>query len=468
MEGDCGTQSRFEVAEHVIERADGIVVLATGRMEEEGGAAATRSTSWQRGRRFALSDFLQNGVVTVLHRLGRPNVDQLEAELTRHAQINPIALVLPALYSELEGPALGGIVQQLGRIGYLNEIVVALGRASALEFRRAKDYFKCLPQHVRLVWVDGPRMQETLRDLTSLGIDVGLPGKGQSCWLAFGYVLARGRSNVIALHDADIVSYQREYLARLCYPVANPNLGYEFSKGYYSRVTDRLHGRVTRLFMTPLIRSLGELVGPQPLLTFLDSFRYPLAGEFAMVCELAWINRIPGDWGLEIGVLAEVFRNCALRRICQVDLADAYEHKHQALSADNPEAGLLKMTVDIAKSLFRNLASQGVVLSEAVLKTLRATYLQSAQEAIRRYEDDAAINSLHFDRHQERKAVEAFLTGIKLATDTFLVDPLGVPMISNWSRVAHASPDIFRRLVIAVEEDQAWEPASGLGREAKS
>lgn len=65
-------------------------------------------------------------------------------------------------------------------------------------------------------------------------------------------------------------------------------------------------------------------------------------------------------------------------------------------------------------------------------------------------------------------AVEAFLAGIKLASDTFLVDPLGVPMISNWSRVAHASPDIFRRLVIAVEEDQAWEPASGLGREAKS
>lgn len=109
---------------------------------------------------------------------------------------------------------------------------MVLDRASALECRRAKDYFKCLPQHVRLVWVDGPRMQEILGDLTRLGIDVGLPRKGQSCWLAFRYVLARGRSNAIALHDADIVSYQREYLARLCYPVANPNLGYEFSKGY--------------------------------------------------------------------------------------------------------------------------------------------------------------------------------------------------------------------------------------------
>lgn len=109
------------------------------------------------------------------------------------------------------------------------------------------------------------------------------------------------------------MSYQRDYLARLCYPVANPHLGYEFSKGYYSRVTDCLHGHVTKLFMTPLIRSLGELVGPQPLLTFLDSFRYPLGGEFAMVRELAWINRIPGGWGLEIGVMAEVFRNWALR-----------------------------------------------------------------------------------------------------------------------------------------------------------
>ena len=273
-------------------------------------------------------------------------------------------------------------------------------------------------------------------------------------------MLARRQSKVIALHDCDVLSYNREYLARLCYPIANPNLGYEFCKGYYSRVTDRLHGRVTRLFITPLIRSLQQLVGPHPLLTFLDSFRYPLAGEFAMVRDLAWINRIPGDWGLEVGVLAEVYRNCALRRICQADIADAYEHKHQDLSADNPNAGLLKMCMDITKSLFRNLASEGVVLSEGLLKTLQATYLQAAQEAISRYENDAAINSLKFDRHQERTAVEAFLKGLKLATGGFLEDPLGVPMISNWSRVAAAVPDIFGRLIEAVEEDHEWNPAA--------
>ncbi len=405
-----------------------------------------------------MSDFFQNGVVSVLHRLGAPNVEQLEQELEQYRTINPIALVLPCLYSELEGPALAGIVEQLKQVTYLNEIVVALGHASALEFRRARDYFKVLPQPVRLVWVDGARVQDILKTLVEREIDIGLPGKGQSCWLAFGYVLARHQSQVIALHDCDIVSYQREYLARLCYPLTNPNLGYEFCKGYYSRVTDRLHGRVTRLFITPMIRSLEQLVGSHPLLTFLDSFRYPLAGEFAMVRDLAWVNRIPGDWGLEIGILAEVYRNCALRRVCQADIADAYEHKHQALSQDDPEKGLLKMTIDITKSLFRHLASQGVVLGDAELKTLRATYLRSSEEAIRRYEDSAAINSLKFDRHAERTAVETFLKGIKFASEVFQKDPLGVPMISNWSRVAAAVPDIFDRLVQTVEEDYRWDP----------
>ncbi|NOS79280.1 MAG: glycosyl transferase [Nitrospira sp.] len=409
-----------------------------------------------------MSDFHQNGVVTVLHRLGRPNLEQLEAELQRHASTNPIALILPSLYSELQRPALRKIVDTLTEVRYVNEIVISLDRASALEFRLAKEYFSILPQRVRVIWNDGSRIQHILKRLTDNAIDVGLAGKGRGCWTAFGYVLARHQSKVLALHDCDIVSYDRQYLARLCYPIANPNLGYEFAKGYYSRITDRLHGRVTRLFMTPLLRSLQQLVGTHPLLTFLDSFRYPLAGEFAMVSDLAWINRIPGDWGLEVGVLAEVYRNCALRRVCQVDIADAYEHKHQELSADNPDAGLLKMSTDITKALFRNLASDGVILSDSLLKTLRATYLQAAQDAISRYENDAMINSLQFDRHQERTAVEVFLKGMKLATQSFIEDPLGVPMISNWSRVVAAVPDVFGLLIDAVESDHEWEPAGEL------
>ncbi len=183
------------------------------------------------------------------------------------------------------------------------------------------------------------------------GLSVGGDGKGRSCWLAYGYLLATADCDVIALHDCDIVNYDRLLLARLCYPVAHPNLGFEFCKGYYARVTERMHGRVTRLFMAPLIRAMESMYPTAPFLKFLESFRYPLAGEFAMRADLARVNRIPGDWGLEVGVLAEIFRNCAVSRICQVDLADTYEHKHQALSEDDPSKGLRRMATDIAKSL---------------------------------------------------------------------------------------------------------------------
>ena len=68
-----------------------------------------------------------------------------------------------------------------------------------------------------------------------------------------------------------------------------------------------------------------------PYLRFLDDFRYALAGEFAMTADLARVIRIPSHWGLEVGVLAEVYRNVAPLRVCQVDLTDNYEHKHQDL-----------------------------------------------------------------------------------------------------------------------------------------
>ena len=143
-------------------------------------------------------------------------------------------------------------------------------------------------------------------------------GKGRANWIAFGYVLATQKARVVATHDCDILDYQRDLLARLCYPTANPNMSYEFAKGYYSRVSDRMHGRVTRLFMTPIMRAMKSVLGQVPLLEYLDSFRYPLAGECSMTTELVRANRIPADWGLEVGVLAEVYRNCSLKRICQV------------------------------------------------------------------------------------------------------------------------------------------------------
>jgi glucosyl-3-phosphoglycerate synthase len=400
-----------------------------------------------------MSDFYQPGVITTLHRLKKTNLERMESELGFYSKHNPIALVLPSLYSELKEKALRGIISELQKVTYLNQVVVTLGRATEKDFNHALEFFSVLPQQTTIVWNDGDRLRALYDLLNRNDISAGEDGKGRSTWMAFGYVLATEKSNVIALHDCDIVSYDREFLARLCYPVVNPNLGYEFCKGFYARVTNKMHGRVTRLFVTPLLRSLERLLGYLPFLVYLDSFRYPLAGEFSMISDLARINRIPWDWGLEVGVLSEVFRNCSLRRICQVDLTENYEHKHQELSPEDPQKGLLRMSIDIAQSLFRNLASEGIDLSESLLRTLKATYMRTALEAITKYHDDAAVNGLDFDRHEEGVAVETFSKGIELASKAFIEDPLRIPLIPNWSRVASAIPDFLERLKNAVDDD---------------
>jgi glucosyl-3-phosphoglycerate synthase len=400
-----------------------------------------------------MSDFFQSGIITTLHQLGQPSLERLESELAGFARTRPIALVLPALYSEFEGPAMPGIVQELTKVKYLNEVVLALDQATEEQFQYVRGIMASIPTDVKIVHNKGKRVAEVYETLTRNGLDAGPQGKGRSAWLSYGYVLARGKSQVIALHDCDIITYSRTLLARLCYPIASPTLNYVFCKGYYSRVTDKMNGRVTRLLVTPLVRSLQQLTGAHGFLAFLDSFRYPLAGEFSMSTELARINRIPSDWGLEVGSLAEVYRNYSPHRVCQVDIATTYEHKHQILSAEDAQKGLMKMAVDICKSIFRTLASDGVVFSESMFRSLSVTYLRQAEDTLLKYESDAKINALDFDRHEEAKAVEAFTRAIAMAAQAFLENPMGTPLIPNWNRVSAAIPDLFEMLMLAVDED---------------
>ncbi len=213
-----------------------------------------------------MADFYQTGVVATFHRLGRVNLEKIEAELTWYAQERPIALVLPSLYSELEGDALKGIVRELKEVKYIKEIVVTLGPASEEEFKYAKEFFSVLPQKTRIIWNTGTRIDEIYKTIEKAELPVGESGKGKSAWMAYGYILSQQECQAIALHDCDILTYSRDMLARLCYPVVNPNLDYDFCKGFYSRVTDRLHGRMTRLLVTPLIRSLQKIFGFLPIL----------------------------------------------------------------------------------------------------------------------------------------------------------------------------------------------------------
>jgi glucosyl-3-phosphoglycerate synthase len=399
-----------------------------------------------------MAEFYQTGAVSTLHRLTPGGLERLEADLERFTRRAPIGLVLPALYSEFEGPAMGGIIQELTKVRFLKQIVLALGRANEEQYNYVKGLFADFPYPVKILWIESAPVQELFTLLDENGLSAGVDGKGRSVWLSFGYLMAHGGFHSIGLHDCDILNYSRELVARLFYPLCNPNLGYEFSKGYYARVTDRMHGRVMRLFLTPLVRAMeGMTKEENSFLRFLDSFRYALAGEFALRTNLARVIRIPSDWGLEVGVLSEVFRNAATNRVCQVDLVDNYEHKHQVLSEDDPSQGLRRMAADIAKALFRNLAGEGIVFGTDDFRTLQARYVRVAEDMVHRYYADAMVNGLQFDRHAEEFAVSTFARSLRVASEEFIDDPLGTPLIPSWSRVVAAIPDFFERLRAAVD-----------------
>jgi glucosyl-3-phosphoglycerate synthase len=214
-----------------------------------------------------------------------------------------------------------------------------------------------------------------------------------------------------------------------------------------------MYGRVTRLFVTPLLRALSEKLGPHPLLEYLDDFRYPLSGEFAMSLGVARSIEVPGDWGMEVGILADVFRHAAPGRICQVELAETYEHKHQTLGNNGGSNGLVKMASDIAGFLFRRLNSGDMILKAGFLTVLRSSYIRRAQETLKRYADDARINGLAFDVASECAAIQRFVQAIDRAARLVRAKRTDKALLPSWSQVESVIPGMTGALLEAVEKD---------------
>jgi hypothetical protein len=255
-----------------------------------------------------MSDFYQTGMVATLHRLKANDSERLDRELQEFSEHNKIGLVLPALYLEFETPAMRRIVDELAGVNYLHHIVVALGRAGPKEYEAVKDFFHGFPHPVTILWVDSQSIQDLLALLEYQGLSPGQDGKGRSCWLAYGYLLATGDCDVIALHDCDI-----------------------------------------------------------------------------------------------------------------------------------------------AKSLMRTLAGEGLTFTKDQFRSLEVHYVRMAEDTIGRYHADALLNGLEFDRHEEELAVAAFVKSLREAASDFIEDPLGLPLLPNWNRVVAAIPEFFGLLLKGIE-----------------
>ncbi|MCI5109881.1 MAG: glycosyl transferase [Marivita sp.] len=399
-------------------------------------------------------DFHQNGNIATLHNLRTRSLAEMTYELETFAQTRKMSLILPCLYSELETDAMPNILSELSRVTYLHRVIVGLDRADESQFRHAKQFFEGLNQNHIVIWNDSPRMLALANRLEQMGLSPAEQGKGKNVWTSIGYLIGCQDSAVMAIHDCDILTYTNELLARLIYPVANPTFPYQVAKGYYARIGgEKLNGRVTRLLVSPLLIALKRVVGDRDYLDYLRSFRYPLSGEFAMRTNILPDLRIPSDWGLEIGVLSEAWRNLAPKAVCQVEIADAYDHKHQALSPEDAATGLNRMSTDICKAIFRKLAADGTIFTTNVFRTLKATYYRSALDLLDAYYSDAQMNGLSVDRHAEEASIELFAENIMRAGQTFLDNPHETPFIATWNRVHAADPEFLRDMQATVAAD---------------
>ena len=401
-----------------------------------------------------MSDFFQNGVITTLQKLGDRTLEDMEKELLKFSQRRRMVLLLPALYSEFQTPAMHRIIEELKSVKYLYKIILGLDQATKQQFEEVKELMSKLPCEVDILWNDGPKIKELYSDLTKEGFPgLETPGKGRNVWTMMGYGLADKDAYAFALHDCDIVNYNREIPARLFFPIVHPALDFEFNKGFYSRVTNKLHGRATRLLYTPLINSLKKVYGGNRYLDYMESFRYSLSGEFSFIRSLGRGIGISPTWGLEVSTLSEVYKNTSNKRICQTEIMETYEHKHQELSSQEEGGGIYKMANDIAKTLFRVMAQEGVVFSSSSFKTLLATYFQESRFEISKFNALSKLNALDYNREKEIEAVKTFQDAIKAAADEFYEDPMGIPSLSPWITVRSVMPDFSAKFNKYVKED---------------
>ena len=401
-------------------------------------------------------DFFQNELFVSLHDFGTRK-DSTESSLLERLPADKLtAVLIPALYSEFERPAMAQIIAELGHCPYIKYVIVAFHGKTREEYTEAYRRLGNLPQTVLPMWCNGPRVMklfEQLREETN-GVDIiQFPdGKGLSVWKTLG--IATLLVDYICLHDADILTFDRTYPAKLLFPLLK-NYGINYSKAYYARLhQSHFMGRVVRLWVFPLLSALQEMHAGSPLLSFLRGFRYPLSGEFAITSDMAMNLKIPAHWGLEIGMLAEVYRNVVPQRVSQVDLG-FFDHKHQTVGKSDAQ-GLRKMCRDILLVLLAALQrEEHIIVTSEYLVTLEDLYEATAKRLVHFYAIDASFNGFPHERAAEEALVDQFLEVLENFQKEFASGSIRRlrKSLPNWRRINAIQSTFRQQLLEAVYAD---------------
>lgn len=334
-------------------------------------------------------------------------VNRLDAS----APIEPdasVAVIVPVAAHDVTDDTAVAVVDTALQAGADRVIVPARGPHQAV--RSLAGHLSGRDDRVSVLWCNAPSVERRCAEY-----DIPSGGKGRDVWLALGPAAASAETVVCV--DGDATAISSHDVMRLAASVdGSPRAG----KAFYTRIEDgRLYGRLCRLLVRPLLLALAD-TDDDPLYRYLETFRYPLAGEVALDAELVSSMRIPVGMGLEIGMLGELYRLAGFEGTVQVDLGN-HQHVHRPVDGDG---GLVELAPTVSGALASVTERHGSQGLEAVDP---AAFTDWGERLIAGYERDARLNGLSYDVEAEREQLHRYAQAV--------VEPEPVVLTPSWAEV---------------------------------
>ena len=226
-----------------------------------------------------------------------------------------------------------------------------------------------MPLLDEIVLMDSNSTDRTRAIATELGVRVHIHqqlleslgarrGKGEALWKS----LFVTHGDILAWIDTDIVNIHPRFVYGILGPLLlNPKM--QFVKGFYRRplkVGEKMQagggGRVTELTARPML----NLFYPE-----LSGVVQPLSGEYAG--RRSALEQLPffSGYGVETGLLIDIFEKYGVEAIAQVDLLERIHH-------NQPLEALSKMSFAIIQAVMRKLEKRlGRAVLEDVNKSMK-------------------------------------------------------------------------------------------------
>jgi glucosyl-3-phosphoglycerate synthase len=172
-------------------------------------------------------------------------------------------------------------------------------------------------------------------------------GKGAAIWKS----LPKVRGSIVVCIDADIMEFTPRFVYGLVGPLLKNN-HMVFSKAFYQRplkINNALYenygGRVTEILVRPLL----SVFCPELACVF-----QPLSGEYAFRKDVAMALPFSSGYGVEIGLLFDIYKKYGLGSCAQVDMGVRY-HRNR------PVYELSQMSFGVLKTILRKFAEYNVL-----------------------------------------------------------------------------------------------------------